>query len=194
MKENLADITAKAGSQSILSSTLGTAIGVAIAAAVGNDYNTTVTAFFTCACLNATTTYMSLRQVTMNSLNLARLDYIFHDYLKKKKKKENNDNDLDKLSILTPMEMRNKEVRLGAPNIDIPPLSIGTDLSALQMNNLVIDFQTCLDYFKEERYMIVIEKGEPFIYSMIYIYIYSYICSYVYIFRYEEWTNISFIV
>ena len=55
--------------------------------------------------------------------------------------------------------MRNKEVRLGAPNIDIPPLSIGTDLSALQMNNLVIDFQTCLDFFKEERYMIVIEKG-----------------------------------
>ena len=55
----------------------GTAIGVAIAAAVGNDFNSTVMAFASCAALNATGTFLSLRQVPLQfslSRNQSMLD------------------------------------------------------------------------------------------------------------------------
>ena len=46
--------------------------------------------------------------MTLNSLNLDRLDYIFQDYMKKRK--ENMEIDVN---ILTPVEMRTREVHLG---------------------------------------------------------------------------------
>jgi hypothetical protein len=39
LKENLADITAKSGSQTILSSLVGTSVGVLVASQIGDDYN-----------------------------------------------------------------------------------------------------------------------------------------------------------
>lgn len=66
IRENLADLTAKAGSQAILCSSIGTAIGVALAANIGGDYANTVLAFICFASINATSTYMALRQVHTN--------------------------------------------------------------------------------------------------------------------------------
>jgi hypothetical protein len=63
IRENLADLTAKAGSQAILCSSIGTAIGVALAAAIGGDYTSTVSAFVGCAAINTASTYMALREV-----------------------------------------------------------------------------------------------------------------------------------
>ena len=49
--------------------TAGTAFGVAIAAAIGSSYEATITVFLGFATVNTAATYMSLRQVTLNSLN-----------------------------------------------------------------------------------------------------------------------------
>ena len=67
IKENLADITAKSGSQSILSSTIGTFIGISIASVIGGDFDNSLIAFITCAFINCTANYKSLQQVWLIS-------------------------------------------------------------------------------------------------------------------------------
>jgi hypothetical protein len=73
IRENLADVTAKAGSQAICSSTIGTALGVAIAAAIGGDYNTTVLTFIAFSAISLSSTYMALREVRYSSILIFKL-------------------------------------------------------------------------------------------------------------------------
>jgi hypothetical protein len=79
--ENLADLTAKTGSQTILSSLLGTSLGIYLSTLVNHSYPLTMTAFLLCSAVHLSSTVLSLRTVTINTLSLAKLEEIFGDYL-----------------------------------------------------------------------------------------------------------------
>ena len=80
IQENLADLTAKTGSQSIVSSLLGTSLGVSVAALIGDQFHCTVAAYCVCSTVSIAVTYRSLTHVTITSLSLQRLDFMLHDY------------------------------------------------------------------------------------------------------------------
>ena len=134
--ENLADITARSGSQSILGSLLGTGLGLGIAATVGQDYQSTLAAFTVCSLMSIGATYASLRGVTITTVSLERLDLLLDDYLSQQKKKQMGSTDTKSatvVSLLTPNELREREYLLGAPIMGVGPLSmsslhIGSDM------------------------------------------------------------------
>ena len=77
--ENLADITAKTGSQCILGAMLGTGLGIATSTLIGENYLHTVIAFGGFTALSLTSTYFSLLNVQLASLSLSRLDIVLHE-------------------------------------------------------------------------------------------------------------------
>ncbi|CAK4078020.1 unnamed protein product [Aphanomyces euteiches] len=79
-RENLADITAKAGSQSIASSIAGTALGIAISPIVGTSTVHVAAAFGVLSCLNLFSIYKSLSVVALRTLNQQRLHLIVDEY------------------------------------------------------------------------------------------------------------------
>lgn len=97
LQENLADITVKTGSQNIVSSLIGTSLGIAAAAMVGNDMSLTFAAFLTLSSSSLALTYASLHHVTVTNLTLERLKYIAVDYFEQKRKFPLRPADLQKL-------------------------------------------------------------------------------------------------
>ncbi len=81
LHENLADVTAKTNSQSVLTSMIGTGLGISIAAMIGDQYPYTVGTFLVCSLLGQFFTYYSLSHVTINTLSPHRLEYLLADYL-----------------------------------------------------------------------------------------------------------------
>jgi hypothetical protein len=81
MHENLADLTAKTGSQTILSSLLGTSVGIYLSTLVNHSYPLTVIAFLLCSATHLCCTYLSLRTVTIRTLSLKKFHEIFDEYL-----------------------------------------------------------------------------------------------------------------
>jgi hypothetical protein len=79
-EENLADITAKTGSQNILSSLAGTSLGVAISTYCGNDLLLTCTFFSVLSSTSLVFTYLALRYATITALTQDRLDYVLRDF------------------------------------------------------------------------------------------------------------------
>lgn len=83
VQENLADVTAKTGSQSIVASVLGTSMGISIAAllqssglSAAEQYQTTVLAFCALSLSSMSIHYASLQRVTITTLSLRRLEYL----------------------------------------------------------------------------------------------------------------------
>ena len=101
--ENLADITAKTGSQCIVGSLLGTSLGLSIAASLGQDYNSIVMAFVACSSVSLGATYFSLKGVTLTTLSLARLDCLLQHHVSH-----------PSTALLSPAEVRQQEEYLGA--------------------------------------------------------------------------------
>lgn len=88
LQENLADVTAKTGSQYIVSSLLGTSLGVSLSTLVtagitgaSAQYEATVGLYCLLSSVSIAVTYWSLRYVTITSLSQKRLDYLLQSYL-----------------------------------------------------------------------------------------------------------------
>ncbi|RHY30081.1 hypothetical protein DYB32_004641 [Aphanomyces invadans] len=79
-KENLADITAKAGSQSIASSIVGTALGIAISPIVGSATANVAAAFGVLSAIHLVSIYKSLSIVALHTLNQQRLHLVIDHY------------------------------------------------------------------------------------------------------------------
>ncbi|RHY38046.1 hypothetical protein DYB34_013258, partial [Aphanomyces astaci] len=79
-KENLADITAKAGSQSIASSIVGTAVGIAISPWLGTDTFDVALAFGLLSAVHLCSIYKSLAVVALPTLNQQRLHAVADAY------------------------------------------------------------------------------------------------------------------
>jgi hypothetical protein len=69
-KENLADITAKAGSQSIASSIVGTGLGIVVSQVIGNATLNVLAAFSVFSSIHLFSVYRSLSSVSLRTLNL----------------------------------------------------------------------------------------------------------------------------
>lgn len=61
---------------------IGTALGVSVAAMIGDHYSHTVMAFICCSSAGLLCTYHSLSHVTINTLSLSRLECLLSDYFK----------------------------------------------------------------------------------------------------------------
>jgi hypothetical protein len=80
--DNLGDITAKATSQSILSSLLGTGVGICISPFVLNDFHSVLPVCIGFACINQLLTYASLQAVVIDKMNQHRLNLVLHMFFK----------------------------------------------------------------------------------------------------------------
>ena len=81
--------------------------------------------------------------MTLNSISLSRLDYLFDTYV--------NKNGI----LLTPAELRDQEVYLAVPELKLSPLCIGSDINKLKIDVRAINLS--FDIFSEEKYLIFIK-------------------------------------
>lgn len=81
MKENLADITAKAGSQSIASSILGTGLGIGLSQLTGASTINVLGAFGVLSAVHIFSIYRSLACVSLRTLNCQRLHLVASHFI-----------------------------------------------------------------------------------------------------------------
>jgi len=77
LRNNLADVTAKAGSQAIAASIVGTSLGCCISPLIG-DFTNLVPCFFVLSVVHQVSNYLSLKAVPIKSLNIRRLHHILN--------------------------------------------------------------------------------------------------------------------
>ena len=80
---NIADITAKAGSQTTFASTMGMACGVIISPFVGSSPELIIPTLVSISLIHLGCTYRGLRHVTLNTLNEQRAEFIAYQYVTK---------------------------------------------------------------------------------------------------------------
>ena len=89
IRGNLADLTAKAASQSIAASTLGTAIGIGLSTSIVGSTTTSVLSIFAVASvMHISGVAYSLRSVVIPTLSAARMDLAVDDWIRFLAKKE----------------------------------------------------------------------------------------------------------
>lgn len=81
-EENLADVTAKAGAQSIASSLAGTGLGIALSAAVGSSMPHVGAVFAVASAIHIYCNYRSLCEVALPSLDLQRCERLALHFLR----------------------------------------------------------------------------------------------------------------
>ncbi len=81
--ENLADVTAKSGSQSILASLVGTGLGIGLSPYLLGDLTSVIMGCFALSAVNQFCTYQSLRQVPIDRLNRQRMMILLELYFKR---------------------------------------------------------------------------------------------------------------
>lgn len=137
--ENLADVTAKTGSQWVLASMMGTGLGISIVSVLGNEFYSIFSAYLVCSSVSLGVTYYSLNNVTITTLSLSRLESLIHHYFSNSSVEDSGQSDVnltfevsqmsDK-NVLSPLQLRDLEYLLGTPTLDmLPPLYIGYDLN-----------------------------------------------------------------
>mmetsp|Transcript_18423 Transcript_18423/g.20987 ORF Transcript_18423/g.20987 Transcript_18423/m.20987 type:complete len:566 (-) Transcript_18423:886-2583(-) len=74
LKNNLGDVTAKAGSQSIASSLVGTGVGISLSPFIGDNYSILISSFVCLSMIHQYCTYKSLQSVSLRKFNRHRLN------------------------------------------------------------------------------------------------------------------------
>lgn len=142
MHENLADVTAKTGSQTILSSLLGTSLGIYISTLVNHSYPLTSAAFLLCSVMHLSCTYLSLQSVTIRTLTQSKLQEIFENYLSNLALTNSNNSRSSPATDSVPLIMTPHQFSSSKPILfDFPlpslaqrnqsPIVIGADLSEI---------------------------------------------------------------
>lgn len=112
-QHNLADITVKSGSQNIVSSMFGTGLGIGASYLLGDAFGGQVLVFSALSLSSLWMTYASLNCVTINTLNMTRLDRVFAQCLQS-------------AHVVTPEEMKAEERFLGTmATMDLPDVTVG---------------------------------------------------------------------
>ncbi len=135
---NLGDVTAKSGSQAIIASLLGTAIGIFLSQTFCSDHGTAgiLTGFIVLSAIHQVCTYKALRAVPLKTLDRHRLHLLLDDYVAK-----NYQNLVDgktnggfkECDVLTPVEIAERESFLPvvSPDDSVRWLSIGAPLTSI---------------------------------------------------------------
>lgn len=117
LKENLADITAKSGSQTILSSLIGTSVGVLVASQIGDQYSLALGVFAVCSTMNILLSYLSLRDVNIHAISANHFDLLFLRYRA-----------TSPPEVINSYDFKAFEFLLGAPSSFYVPLRIGVNV------------------------------------------------------------------
>ena len=169
--ENLADVTAKTGSQCILSSLAGTSLGLSLAASLGGDYGSIVAAFVACSALNLAATAASLKGVTLTTLSLARLDFVINAFLDDKGREvpsavpgegregERGQGSAHRAVVLSPRQVMQRERWLGAPSVGAVPVTVGADLDEVVFSTE--ELALLLDLYKDRPFLASVLQTGP---------------------------------
>jgi hypothetical protein len=130
---NLADVTAKAGSQSMAASLVGTAAGIGLSSLLGHDASNFVLGFVGCSLTHQLCNYQSLHHVALRHLNLHRLNLVLQEYTSTG-------------TVLSPAEVAKKEQYLPLVRSEDASswLSIGSRLEDINPSGRPEDFQRIL--------------------------------------------------
>ena len=101
MKDNLGDITAKAGSQGIAASLIGTTFGIGLSPLMGGDPMNVMLGFIYLSSIHQYCTYKSLKAVTLNTFNRHRLLITLNLYTRNITQGK-DEKEVDKETLLSP--------------------------------------------------------------------------------------------
>jgi hypothetical protein len=116
--ENLADVTGKAGSQSIFASTIGTGLGIGIASALGHHYESSLVAFVLCSSMGLLSLQWSLRGVVLHALSPDKLLYVYGSYRLDSLCNETSNG----VALMTPHQVTEAETRSVTFQLDVEDL------------------------------------------------------------------------
>lgn len=156
---NIADITAKATSQTICTSLIGTTLGAGIASVIGQSPEAAVACFSAVAGVHLYSGYKSVRTVPLSTLNATRLDHlIINDYLQ-------NDNNNRRSMMTTPVEMAGIEPIFTFINNNndnniktSSSIQIGTSLEVL-VSTCPDRLVEAMEVYGREKYLIIVKEG-----------------------------------
>lgn len=129
---NLGDVTAKSGSQSILASLLGTAVGIFLSQTFCSDHGTVgiLAGFVVLSAIHQMCTYKAVKSVPLRSLDRHRLHLVLSSYIIEIANNLQDCKDENLLKILTPAQVAEKElfIPLMQPDTSCRWLYIGDSL------------------------------------------------------------------
>jgi Vitamin B6 photo-protection and homoeostasis len=169
---NLADVTAKSGSQSMAAGLLGTTLGIVLSTTVlQQDPQLFIFGFVALSFFHQVGNYASLKHVGLNHFNRHRLHIVLQDYLSQQQQQVKSDTNMsssssssnnqdDKLMILTPDQVAHCEVYFPLMREDDADtwLSIASGLSYVAPGG-PRELTRLLDTFSGESYLINIASG-----------------------------------
>ncbi|KAL3801957.1 hypothetical protein HJC23_010301 [Cyclotella cryptica] len=175
---NLGDVTAKAGSQAIVASLLGTALGILLSRTFYSDYGTSgiLAGFIVLSTVHQICTYKALRAVPLKSLDRHRLHILLHEYMSKNHERAPLDKQFvdDQAKILTPSEVSQKDfflplmppddsvtwLTIGAPLLEICPLGEVELKSLLLSVDNISNNSLTLNDRESENYIIKVNPND----------------------------------
>ena len=83
---NLADITAKAGSQAIFASLVGTTCGIGLSTLIGSDFKSVAMGFVVLSAIHEVCTYQALKAVQLRSLSKHRMHILLDHFVRQRSK------------------------------------------------------------------------------------------------------------
>ncbi|CAB9514261.1 Protein root UVB sensitive [Seminavis robusta] len=163
---NLADVTAKSGTQSMGAGLVGTALGIGLSTVVlHHDATNFVVGFCVLSAIHQGCNYLSLKAVPLRRFNRHRLHWVLSEYCSNSSNNSNN-NTKDQAqftrAVLTPSQVAGREqyfpLSFSSPDDAHSWLSIGSSLEAL-CPGPVQDFQQLYELLQDEAYLLNITTG-----------------------------------
>ena len=129
---NLGDVTAKSGSQSIVASLLGTAVGIFFSQTLCSDHGTVgiLAGFVALSTVHQMCTYKAVKAVPLRSFNRHRLHLVLSSYIFENANSSHDSMDGNRIKTLTPAQVAEKELFLPfiQPDVSCRWLYIGDSL------------------------------------------------------------------
>jgi hypothetical protein len=152
LKDNLGDVTAKAGSQNTAAGLVGTGLGVLVAAAVGDSFSASMMAYVPLSCISLYSIYRSNGAVSTRSLNLQRTELVLYEFLASKG-----------TTVMRPRDVSQREVFVRTYRTVFPvPLVIGSPLDQM----FQVDAKTLAAVFEQaptSPYFIFTHQGQVYL-------------------------------
>jgi len=132
VSSNLGDVTAKSGSQSIVASLLGTAIGIFLSQTFCADYGSAgiLVGFVVLSAVHQTCTYKAVKVVPLRSLDRHRLHIVLTSYISEKAYHLGSNWDGTHVKTLAPAQVAEKEsfLPIMPPDDSVQWLTVGDSL------------------------------------------------------------------
>eukprot|EP00884_Botryococcus_braunii_P000188 jgi/Botrbrau1/1016/Bobra.114_1s0054.1 len=159
---NIADITAKATSQTICTSLLGTAAGITLCSAIGQNVGWALGAYVTLAAIHLSTAYQCVKGIPLASLNPTRLQLLTDAFISAKLEQATRmpDQAMERgVSLPDPSDIALQEPAICFPSLTrdprfVPRIQVGgpvTRLSSLEPSVLA----SVIALFKGEKHVVL---------------------------------------